>query len=225
MSPHGEARVAITPFEAAVVVTICFGLFIYGSVVAVIRNFPSQPFSDGDFSNLVVHELVVAMAALAFLGARGYAVRTLAPQPTGRGAALGAALFLGCWLVVTPMLATIASAIAPNPDQEPIERMVTEARLSLAAIVPMAIVNGVFEEVFLLAVLMRGLRRFGLSFALGAMLLVRLSYHLYQGPQGALSVLGFGVVLGLFYARNEHLWPPVVAHVLADIVPFALYSR
>lgn len=87
-------------------------------------------------------------------------------------------------------------------------------------IVPLAIVNGAYEEVFLLGFLMRGLRRFGASNAIGVSLLVRLLHHMYQGPLGALSVLVFGGVLSIFYWRKGQLFPAVFAHVLAHIVPF-----
>lgn len=79
---------------------------------------------------------------------------------------------------------------------------------------------GTFEEVLLLGFLMRGLRGYGLSVALGLMLLVRVLYHLYQGPIGALWVLVFGLVVGLYYVSSGKLWPAVCAHILGDIVPF-----
>lgn len=40
-------------------------------------------------------------------------------------------------------------------------------------------------------------------------------------PLVAVSVLGFGLVQGLWYARTERLRPPVFAHVVCDIVAFA----
>jgi membrane protease YdiL (CAAX protease family) len=108
---------------------------------------------------------------------------------------------------------------AAAPEQ-PIARMMDGATVTMPTIVLFAMVNGTYEEVFLLGFLMRGLRHFGLSIALGVMLLVRVLYHLYQGPLGALWVLGVGVVFGLYFARTNRLWPLVFAHILWDIVPF-----
>ena len=82
-----------------------------------------------------------------------------------------------------------------------------------------ALVNGTFEEVFLLGVLVRGLRGFGLSVAMGLPLMVRVLYHLYQGPAGAAWVASFGVLLTLAYVITRQLWPSVFAHILWDIVP------
>jgi membrane protease YdiL (CAAX protease family) len=90
----------------------------------------------------------------------------------------------------------------------------------MPTLVAVSIVNGAFEEVFLLGFLLRGLRAYGLSVAIGSSLLIRMLYHVYQGPIGVLSVLGFGVVLSLYYIRGGSLFSVVFAHVLADIIPF-----
>lgn len=50
--------------------------------------------------------------------------------------------------------------------------------LTIPSIVLCAMVNGAFEEVFLLGLLVQALRGFSLSLAVGLPLLVRLSYHL-----------------------------------------------
>lgn len=97
-------------------------------------------------------------------------------------------------------------------------------RRSGLALVTLGIVNGTHEEVFLLALLLRGLRRYGLPVALGISLLVRLSYHLYQGPLGAVYVTMFGLVLSLYYVASGKLFPVVIAHALWDIIPFVLHS-
>jgi membrane protease YdiL (CAAX protease family) len=94
------------------------------------------------------------------------------------------------------------------------------ARPSLAVVLLLSVVNGLYEEVFLLGYLMKGFRHRGASFALGLSLLVRVLYHLYQGPHGALSIAVAGLVFGVFYLRTGWLWPVVFAHMLADTLPF-----
>lgn len=217
MTPlHAGTRTTTTPFEAAAIVAICFGLMIWQSLQAVAAGFPSGPFTDAGSYWLVATEVVFGVIALLVLHARGFAVGSLYPTPTLRGALAGAALYVVATLVAMASEAPFASAAAPQP----IDSMVSDARLSMSAIITLAVVNGTFEEVFLLGFLTRGLRSFGLGMALGVALLVRVLYHLYQGPLGALSVLAFGLVLSLYYVRSLALWPPVFAHILADIVPF-----
>jgi membrane protease YdiL (CAAX protease family) len=162
-------------------------------------------------------EVVVAAVALLVLHARGFGIGSLYPQPTLRDSLLGAVLYLAA---TTAAMLSAAPFAGMTAAEQPIDAMVNEARLSAAAVVSVAIVNGTFEEVFLLGFLVRGLRGFGLGTALAVSVLVRVLYHLYQGPLGALSVLVFGLVLCVYFVGTDKLWPPVFAHIVADIVPF-----
>jgi len=47
---------------------------------------------------------------------------------------------------------------------------------------------------------------------------VRLLYHLYQGPIGVLTAVPMGLLYGYIYSRTRQLWPMIVAHVLLIIV-------
>jgi hypothetical protein len=209
-------RTTTTPAEAFAVVAICFGLLIWQSVQAVLAGFPTSPFTDDGTLWLVATELVLAAAALSLLHARGFAVATLYPPPSVVGALQGAGLYVVFWLAAVLAMAPFSSGLA----DQPIGTMVSEARMSLGVVVLLAVVNATFEEIFLLGFLVRGLRGFGLSAAIGISLLVRLLYHLYQGPLGAVSLLVFGLVVTLYFAASNKLWPPVFCHMLADIVPF-----
>lgn len=208
----------LTPADAAIVIGICFGDAILLSVRAVRSGFPVTPFTDGGALWGIGAEVVLATAALLFLHARQFDVVTLLPVPTVRGTVAGLGWFLAAWLCGIAVTLPFAAA---QPAQ-PIEQMVAEATLTLPLIVAFAIINGTFEEVFLLGVLTRGLRRHGLSLAIGLPLLVRVSYHLYQGPVGAVWILTFGLLFALLYVRTGSLWPPVFAHILWDIVPFVV---
>lgn len=221
MTPSA-ARSTTTLFEAAVVIAICFGLSIVTSLQAVAGGFRAAgEFSDANLLGLVGTELLLGGVALAFLHLRGFAVARLVPTPTLRGGLAGIGLFFAAWLVGWLLVAPFAM-LATGQAEQPIERMMAQANISMPVLVATAFVNGAFEEVFLLGFLARALRGFGLAIALGVPTLVRVSYHLYQGPLGALWVFAVGLVFALYYARTVQLWPAVFAHVLWDIVPFAL---
>jgi len=208
-------RTTTTPGEAAVIMGICFGFPIVSSLDAVASGFPSHPFSNSGLIWVVGLEVVLAFAAVVVLWLRGFAVSTLMPAPTLKGSAQGIGIFFAAWIVALIL-------VLPFSDQpeQPYVHMIEDARVTVPVVVLMAMVNGAFEEVFLLGFLVRGLRGFGLSMPLGVMLLVRVLYHLYQGPVGMVWVLGIGLVFGLYFIRTNLLWPPVFAHVLWDIVPF-----
>ena len=114
----------------------------------------------------------------------------------------------------------VTTPFAAQVNDQPIGRMITESRMSIPVVIVFAMVNATFEEIFLLGALVRGLRGFGLSIAIGLPLLVRVLYHLYQGPLGAIWILCFGLLFSITYVRRPVLWAPVFAHVLWDIVPF-----
>jgi membrane protease YdiL (CAAX protease family) len=210
-------RTNLSIHEAAVVSAICFGLFIVWSTQAVLSGFPEARYSDSGDAWMVLVEAVLAASALLYLRARNFDVWSLYPQPDLRGTLFGLGLFVAAWLA--GVIATAPFMSPGGPSQ------VTEfsfSGVSIASTVLFAMANGAFEEVFLLGVLVRGLRAYGLSIAIGVPLLVRLLYHLYQGPLGAVWVLAFGLTFTLFYIRNSRLWPAVFAHTLWDIVPVVL---
>jgi membrane protease YdiL (CAAX protease family) len=220
MSPPPATRSTATPLEAAIVIAICFGLSIVASLQAMLGGFrASGQFNDASLLWLMGSEFVLGSIAIVFLHQRGFAIARLMPVPTVRGGIAGIALFFAAWLIGWLLVAPFAMLPAGQAEQ-PIDRMVAEADLSLPVIVATALINGAFEEVFLLGFLARALRGFGLAIALGVPTLVRVSYHLYQGPLGVLWVFALGLVFALHYARTVQLWPVVFAHVLWDIVPF-----
>lgn len=209
-------RTTTTPTEAMAVIGMAFGMFIVLSIQTVTANFSAPPFSNDSLLWMVIVEVVLAASAITFLYMRGFAVSTLLPSPTPKGAAIGVALFLVAWIVG----ALVSAPFALGQPPQPIEAMIAEANVTLPVVVVMAMINGTFEEVFLLGFLLRGLRGYGLSIALGATLLVRLLCHLYQGPVGPIWVMGVGLTFALYYMHSTQLWPPVFAHILWDIVPF-----
>ena len=206
-------KTSVSFSEAAIVSAICFGLFIFWSIEAVLAGFPEARFTDSSNVWLILLEVTLGAAALFYLYVRGFDIRSLYPRPGIHGTLLGLGVFFAAWIV---------GAIATAPFASPGHSSMVEfsfAEVSLASTVAAAIVNGAFEEIFLLGVLVRGLRRYGLSVAIGVSLLVRVLYHLYQGPLGAVWILAFGLTLTFFYVRSMQLWPPVLAHILWDIVP------
>jgi membrane protease YdiL (CAAX protease family) len=204
--------------EAFGMVMLCFGWFMISSQASLAAwqaGGTARGFSDNILGSVMVTELIFGAVAIAVLQARGYPLRTLYPQPSWSGALLGAGLYLGATAV-----SALAMLLEPHPAGMPVAEMAARTQVSLPAIMLVSVVNGAYEEVFLLGYLMRGLRRYGASTALGITLLVRLLYHTYQGPVGALGVMLFGAVIGLYYQRSGRLFPVVTAHVITDAIGF-----
>lgn len=211
-------RTTLTPFEVGTVTLMCFGWAVWGSLASVGDLGPPPGFTDAVLAEMAVFEAVVASAVIGFLYLRGYAVRSLVPVMTWRDTALGAGLFLGVWLASALLLAPLVADFRAQP----IAHMMRTTHVGVPMVAVFSLVNGAYEEVFLLAVLMRGVRGLGASTALGLVLLLRLLYHVYQGPVGLLAVFLIGLCFGLAWLRTGRLWVLVVAHALWDFVPLML---
>lgn len=203
--------------EALVVATICFGLFTLWSIQAVLAGFPAAEFSDASNVLGMGLELVLGGFALLYLRMRDFDIGTLYPRPDLGGTLVGIVLYATIWVACIAVL-----LLFMREDGTPEAAAFSYSGSSRVLTVLYAMVNGSFEEIFLLGVLVCGLRHHGLSIAVGLPLLVRLLYHLYQGPAGVVSILVVGLILTAYYLRSGRLWPVVFAHILADIVPFVL---
>jgi uncharacterized protein len=214
-----DARERAQWIDAAVVTLICFGIFIIESVTMAYAGAPAagEIPTDASLIALIVQEVVLGSVALMYLHLRGYHLPAFVPRPSARDTAVGgllyAALALAIWVLWL--------LIDPAPAAEPIDVLVEQAQFSIPAIIAVAIVNGVYEEFFLLGFVMPMLAGRGGSFTIGLTVLLRVLYHVYQGPHGAVSIAIFGVVLGVYYWRTHRLWPVVCAHVIADLIGLA----
>lgn len=79
--------------------------------------------------------------------------------------------------------------------------------------------NGIYEEIYFLGICLAMEKKY-LKWVLPFSMLVRFSFHTYQGM---LSAFGIGIVFGLFMfyvyqkIENKNLMPFFLAHALADI--------
>ncbi|MEQ6289962.1 CPBP family intramembrane glutamic endopeptidase [Vogesella sp. GCM10023246] len=204
--------------QATTISLICFGLPILTSLQIVSAGFPVITLTNDGNAAMIFIELILAATALLYLRSQDFDITHLYPRPSWRSTLAGLLLAVVAWLA-SGMATSGAASLTHITGLHGMSRF-SFGELSLVSIVCFAMVNGTFEEVFLLGVLARGLRHHGPSLALGVSLLVRMLYHLYQGPLGVVWVLTFGLTLTLAYLWKRTLWPPVLAHILWDIVPY-----
>ncbi len=96
--------------------------------------------------------------------------------------------------------------------------------IGLPTIFAVSLLNPVFEEVFACAFVVSSLKdRRGFWFAVNASIAIRLSYHLYQGPAGIVSIIPFGFLFAFWYARTGRLWPIIIAHAMYDLLGLMSY--
>lgn len=227
MNPLHEAiRRLPTGVEFLVVVSWAFGLPIFASILSLGTGGEVSAASGGTlvFTNdalvgIVVFELVQSVFLVWFLKVRGWTLERLGLAISWRGTGWGWML-----LVVTYVLAmgvqVVAEWTVPAQMHAAAAKFpVADQNLSMELVFLASTVNGIFEEVFVAGYIISALREVrGVWTAINASTVVRLLYHLYQGPIGIMTVVPMGLLYGYFYARTRQLWPLILAHVLIDII-------
>ncbi|HDL2992820.1 TPA: CPBP family intramembrane metalloprotease, partial [Mannheimia haemolytica] len=89
-----------------------------------------------------------------------------------------------------------------------------------------AILNGFYEEIFFLGICLAVKPEY-LKWAVIYSLIIRVSFHTYQGMESALGLgIWLGLIIYLLYSRSKqkNLFPFWVAHSIADILGLSLLA-
>lgn len=203
--------------ELAIVVLGAFGYFLADEVWSALHP------RDGHISEthlrwLLVYEPIVAAILLLFLHLRGWRPADLGLRPRWLDPVLGGLLFIVLYGIITGAW-LVATALSPVAVELANDTSFVEPWLRPETVMAVSIVNPIFEEVFVVGYLVTALRRHVPAWvAITASTLLRLLYHLYQGPSAILTLVPWGVLCAAFYVRWARLWPLIVAHALFDFL-------
>lgn len=224
-----------TPVEFAAVIIVAFGWFIYVSVVDYFGRpiaadaVPAE--TDEALIALVAQELVLLAIVAVFLRARGWSLREFDLQVSWWLSAMALLLFALDYaiyhylyqLVVAVSIALTGSDLGLGTNLAYSESAAAAGNVSLLTMTLLSMVNPVFEEVLVVGYVMTVVqRRHGMWIAINVSTLIRLSYHLYQGPIAIVSIVPMGLLFGYYYARTGKLWPLILAHALMNFIPLYL---
>jgi len=215
--------------EFFVVTGIAFGPFLLAEVLslAVPRSGPHH--TSLTLLVLVVQELLLGGLLLWFLRAREWTLRDLglAENTPLQDLAAGGLLFVAvysAWFLIW----NLTAALSPDLILSMIKTggNVVGAHIPPMTSVTVSVVNGAFEELFVVGYMMSALARMKKSawFCVNVSTAMRLAYHLYQGPLGVLSVVPTGLIFAFWFARTKRLWPIIGAHILMDTVALLTHA-
>jgi uncharacterized protein len=219
--------------EFLVVVSWAFGLPIFTSIMSLgtggevsAASGGALVFDNAMLLNILVFELVQSAMLLWFLHVRGWTIEKVGLFFSWRGTGMGWLLLLGAYVLAMAAQA-LAQYALPGEMQAAGERYPTaDPRLSMQLVFLTSTVNGIFEELFVAGYIITALRDTrGVWIAINVSTIVRMLYHLYQGPIGIVTIVPMGVLFGYVYARTRQLWPLVFAHVLIDIIGLSALGR
>lgn len=193
--------------------------------LGVTSDTPVPVFTNAELLGTIIFELIQLGFLGWFLRIRGWTLEKFGLSFSWRATAAGLALLAFTYVVTLGAQFAaqiifdydIRAAIARAPKVDP--------DLSMQLVFLVSVVNGIFEELFVAGYIITSLtERRGMWMAINVSVVVRLLYHLYQGPIGVMTIVPMGLLYGYVYSRTRQLWPLVVAHVLVDIIGLTMGS-
>jgi len=230
---HERIRRLPAGVEFLVVVSWAFGLQISASIMALATGGESGSapggalvFDNQALTNILVVELIQSTFLIWFLRVRGWTLEKVGLSISWRGTGLGWLLLIGTYVLAMGAQA-LAQWIMPLEMQVAGQQYPTaDPRVSMQLVFLASTVNGIFEELFVAGYIITVLRDTrGTWTAINVSTVVRLLYHLYQGPIGVITIVPMGLLYGFVYARTRQLWPLIFAHILIDIIGLSALGR
>lgn len=233
MNPLHERIRRLPPgLEFLVVVSFAFGLPIFTSILSLGSGGHGtaaggvRVYDNPGLVNTLVFELLQSAFLLWFLKIRGWTLEKFGLFITWRGTGIGWLLLLATYLL-SMGTEFLAQQVLPGPMHAAIQQYPAPGpNLSMQLVFLVSTVNGFFEELFVAGYIITALRQTRAMWtAINVSTVVRLLYHLYQGPLAVLIIVPMGLLYGYVYARTRQLWPLMFAHVLIDLIGLSQIGR
>jgi membrane protease YdiL (CAAX protease family) len=203
--------------EFLIVLTWAFGLHIFSSILSIGQP-EAQRFDDKSLFSLMFVELLQFGFLAWFLRIRGWTLEKFGLRVTWGGTAAGVGLAVVTYAVLLGILIAAEFALPSQVKAARAWYPTVAPELSMQLVFVASVINGIYEELFVAGYIVTALKeRRGMWTAINVSTVVRVLYHLYQGPIGVLVVIPLGLAWGYLYARRGVLWPLILAHVLIDI--------
>jgi len=198
--------------EAFIILFLAFGFSaLYGLTLA---------FKDLEFTNAaairgIFQEFLVALICVGILYLRGWKLWRNFPFDVNlKHAALGLGLVVASNIAYVLFYNT--AVLSVGIDALRISKFTVSANVGLLFAV--SLINPLFEETFVVYYLFERLKGYGPVLFVVASTLLRVSYHLYQGWLGVISILPFGILFAIAFWKTKNLMPLYFAHAIQDLI-------
>jgi uncharacterized protein len=204
--------------EFGLIVVFTVWPFVYSSVGALLSTLPDGPIASGHLGSLLTLEAYALALVVPLMVARGWTVQALGLR--FRWTDITSAIVLLCMVYLGYLaLWLVFSFVQPDAATQAAQVDLASSQFNFRTLLAASIVNGFFEELFVAGYLIQCVRsRFGVIAAVNASVLVRVLYHLYQGPVSVVGIIPIGLVFAWAYVRTGRLWPLIIAHALIDCI-------
>jgi len=217
-------------FDILILTLILWGEGIYTSTVSYIALIQGATtiddnlsFSVADNYSALALQAGLLFLALLYLRLRRFDFKAWTIRFNLKAVACGVLIFLTAALLLDVyfLLTDPLTDVLPFPG--PIGAFFGSETVSS---VIYALLNGVYEELYFLGICL-AVRKEHLKWAVPFSLLIRVSFHTYQGIISALGIgLLFGIFMYLLYRRSKdrNLLPFYIAHAIGDIFGLGILS-
>lgn len=216
--------------ELITVITAAFGLSILWSVLGFVNMFFGSPvqyalFTDASLIETMIMEIIIFAFITSFLKTRNNPLNFSNNAKLRNVLGMSLIILIAYYVFYYSMIFAI-TALYPNTFASSMTISAGQNKLSLIVILLMSIINPVFEESIVIGYIVPALQsRKGVFFALNISVLIRVLYHLYQGPIAIISIVPMGILFVYVYKKWNNIWPLIIAHGIMDFIAFFALSR
>jgi len=224
-SPWLRPELVASWWEIAAVLILTIGYYVYCSTLLGLYRWSGhipnlRPTNYGAVHVLVGQSTILALLLL-FLNWRGWIPADLKIKPGWWSSLQALPLLMADFFVLCVGIVLIHYWTISHPAQVA-SKPYLHANIThfwWAALIARELINAYFEEVICMCYAFNQFAaKRGPLFALGLMLLLRISYHTWKSPAYlCIAVIGF-LIYGLWYWRTRNVWPLILAHVCFDVL-------
>lgn len=165
------------------------------------------------------------IALFCFLKVRNWKFSDFNLTPSLRATGQGMLIAIGSY-VTNILILLVAAGLSETLRNAFIKNSFTSDGISFTNIVTVSIINPVFEEFFVVGYVVLRIKESRSDWlAIIVSVIIRLLYHLHQGPIGILTIIPMGLFFAYWYVKTEKLWPLIVAHALLDFIGLYVYQK
>lgn len=210
--------------ELLIVLLLGFGLFIYSSTRGffIVNSDYNQSWtykitSHGDFS-VVIYEIISLFIIFYILKVRDWRCSDFNLEFTFR--MIWTALLI---IFVRNIIGSVGykifefANIVDKTTPNHVQYALKSNWISLSLII---VINSVYEEFLLFGYFFKRLEKFHPAIVIGLSMLIRISYHTYQGWMSLFVIVPTGLVFGYYYYKYKKLWPLIIAHGFWNLIAF-----
>lgn len=200
--------------ELVLILFIGFGFFWYSDYLAL----TSPPilvheFTTELFVELAVLEVFLFILIVIILKWRGWNAKDFSLRFTFSMFGIGL-LLVGLRLSIGHIIESILASFGISAINE------YQLSAGLISVILVLIINSIYEEFLLLGYLFKRLEALHPMLIILISMLIRESYHLYQGWEKVPMAISIGIVFGWYYYKYKKLWPPIIAHAMGNGLAF-----